>query len=187
MSDLTYVYATFVFAAVLAASIASSSNVLAAKSKSAKEWDTCVKRAEASVNQQEVGVWGVEAAVKEQCGEPPIVEPSGVTGVIGISPYNLVRSKAWRAKFKALTKGKYGPFVNRLVVAGETRLEGSWVVGSGIAPHEGGTNEAAFAINAKSGEVFGAMLEDGKMLVGFGFGSSWKDAPPFLQQWANDR
>ena len=54
-------------------------------------------------------------------------------------------------------------------------------------PHSGGHDEAAFAINIASGEVFCVMLEEGNKITGFGFGTSWEDAPKFLQTWAKKR
>lgn len=150
-----------------------------------KQWEKCLDKAEASVDQNEVGMAGVEAAVKDQCGDPPVKE-TGTDKGVGVHPYDLVRSKAWKKKFMALTKDQYQTFIDRLVVGSETTQEGGWVIGEGIAPHLGGSDEAAFAINAATGEVYGAMLEDDK-LTGFGFGTDWAKAPDFLQEWAKSR
>lgn len=159
----------------------------AAKPRTAKEWEQCRDKAEESVNQMEVGIAGVEYEIKKRCGAPPAKEPSSATGAVGMQPSDVVRSKAWRDKFKAITKARYPAFVERLSVASKTQLEGDWIVGEGIAPHSGGVEEAAMAINAKSGEVLGAMLEDGKKTTRFGADGTWQNAPAFLKDWVAAR
>lgn len=154
--------------------------------RNVEEWEKCKDKAETSVDQIEVGVSGVEAAIIEQCGIRPVDESGSVSG-IGVSSYDLIRSKVWKEKFVRITKGKYEDFVNRLGVSDITTLENGWIVGAGLMPHSGGHDEAAFAINIASGEVFGVMLEDSNKIVGFGFGTSWEDAPKFLQTWAKKR
>ncbi len=156
----------------------------ASTSRPLREWDDCVARAESSVSQQQVGVWGVEAAIRERCGNRPVVEPDTKVGEV---PYDLVRSKTWTPKFRSILGDSYKAFVERIVVSSETKLEGEWVVASGLMPHNGGEDEAAFAINKRTGAVYAAMLEDGKDLSGFGFGPSWNDAPPFLKRWMAER
>ncbi len=162
----------------------STSYAYAAKPKTIKAWEQCRDKAEASVDQQEVGIAGVESAILETCGEPPAKEPNGITGIVGVSPYDLVRSKAWKSKFVAITQGKYESFVERLSVTSVTTLEDGWVVGDGLAPHMGGSDEAALAINIETGEVYAAILEDSKSIYGFGFGSSWENAPKYIKEWA---
>lgn len=153
--------------------------------RTSADWERCRDRAEASVDRAQEGVAGAEAAILARCGAPPPKEAGTAQGV-GVHPYDLVRSKAWKKKFAALAKGKYRDFVARLVVAGDTRLDGDWIVGDGQAPHLGGSDEAALAIEVKTGKVFGALLEDGETLTGFGFGPSWENAPPYLQNWAKN-
>ena len=87
----------------------------------------------------------------------------------------------------SLLQGKYKGFVERLTVSGNTRQEGEWIIGEGLAPHMGGVEEAVFVIHVPTSRVFAAMLEDGKQLTGFGFGSSWDNAPGYLKAWAKDR
>ena len=157
-----------------------------AATRNIEEWEKCKDKAGTSVDQGEVGVSGVESAIIEQCGIRPVDESGSVSG-IGVSPYDLVRSNTWKEKFVRITKAKYDEFVNRLGVSGTTTSEEGWIVGDGLMPHSGGHDEAAFAINIASGEVFGAMLEDGNNIRGFGFGTSWEDAPKFLQGWAKKR
>lgn len=137
------------------------------------------------VIQPDVEVSGTECEIKRKCNNSPANEPSGVMSAAGIYPSDLVRSKTWKSKFVAITKGKFKLFVDRLSVSSETKLEENWITGSGQAPHMGGSDEAVLAINVKSGEVFAAMLENGKTLSGFGF-TSWENAPRFIKEWAAD-
>lgn len=171
---------TIIICTLIGASVASSA--YAKKFETIAEWELCRDKAESSVSQFEVGAAGVEAEIKEKCGEPPAKEPSSLTGIVGMHPYDLVRSNAWKSRFVGITKESYQPFVDRLTVAGETVLEGEWVVGEGLAPHMGGSEEAVFAINTKTGDVFAAMMEDGNKFSKFGF-SAWESAPPYLQKW----
>lgn len=169
-------------ALVLAISLATAT-AFAAGDKSQAQWERCVARAEASVNQMEVGVRGVEAKIVQMCGTPPVretVEPRGS------APYDLVRSKQWRPRFAELTRGKYAALVDRLTVASPTERSGDWIVGSGLMPHRGGSDEAAFAIDTKTDQVFAAMLEGGTTITTFGFRST-QDAPPYLRAWLMER
>lgn len=158
-----------------------------AKDMTQKQFDKCVAKAEASVDQQKEGMWAVEAAVKSQCGDSPITEPKITTGAVGLHPYDLVRSKAWKKQFMAITRGKYQSFVDKLVMSEKTMQQGEWITGEGFAAHSGGSEEAAFAINIESGKVYAAMLEGGSIISGFGFDPSWGNAPTFLKQWAAER
>jgi hypothetical protein len=157
-----------------------------AKSLTAGEWDQCAERAEASVDYDQVGMVGIEDAIITQCGAPPAPEPSQTTGAVGMSPYDLVRTEAWKPKFVAVTQDEYPQFVDRLGVSSPMTLQGEWVVGQGNAVRSGGIDEAALAIGATSGRVYGAMMRDGSEIIGFGF-DDWGSAPPYLQAWRNTR
>ena len=154
-------------------------------SSSYEQWEKCRDKASSSVNQSEVGMMGVERHILKKCGPPPVKETGTEEGV-GVLPHDLVRSKAWKPKFMEITKSKYNEFVKRLEVSSPTVLENGWITGDGQAPHSGGFDGAMFAIKASTGQVYGAMLEGGSKIYGFGFGSSWTDAPPSLQKWAHE-
>ena len=165
---------------------ASVTTVHAKKANVHEKWAQCRDKAESSVKQSEVGIIGVEAEIKIKCGEPPAYEPSLSTGAIGMHPYDLVRSKAWKNKFVKITKEKYKSFIERLEVSSNTTFDGEWIVGEGLAPHMGDSDEAVLAINSKTNEVFAAMMENGNQFSKFGF-DSWKNAPTYLQNWFNER
>ena len=58
------------------------------------------------------------------------------------------------SKFQSLLSENYDAFYSRLGTSGNLNLKGDFYVGSGLMPHEGGSNEAAFAINKKSEEMY---------------------------------
>lgn len=164
--------------------VAAAGSTYAAKLKTPKEWEQCREKAVSSVSYFEVGAVGIEMEIERKCGEPPAKEPNSLTGSVGMHPYDLIRSKAWKSKFIRIAKGKYPSLVERLKVAGKTKLEGDWIVGRGWAPRWGSVEEAVFAINTNTGKLFAAMMEDGNKFSKFGF-DSWQSAPPYLQEWFN--
>lgn len=153
-----------------------------AKEMTPAQWEKCRDKAEASVNTREFGNAGVEVAVKEKCGEPPVAEPSKLTGIIGMYPYDVVRSKAFKNAFMQATGSKYEKFVENMNVASPVELQNGWVFGSGIAPHMGGSEEAIFAINLQSGKLYAALLEGDTHLTYFGFKTP-ADAPEPIKAW----
>ncbi|MBU1361118.1 MAG: hypothetical protein KJ901_20465 [Gammaproteobacteria bacterium] len=161
---------------------ASASACLAAGPPTRAQWEQCVGKAEASVNQMEVGVLGVEAKIKSMCGDPPVPATAASAGA---QPYDLVRSPPWRPKFVAILKGKYNGFVERLAVGSPSTRDGDLITGSGLMPHRGGTDEAAFAIDTRTGQVFAAMLEDGKKLSSFGVAQG-QQVPVFIADWMKE-
>ena len=149
-----------------------------------KEWEKCINKVSKKVDIVQVGNFGVEAAIKYQCGDRPVEESASMVSGIGVSPYDLVRSKTWKNRFISITKDKYDDFINRLEMSsGNTISKDGWIFGEGGKPHFFGSDTAAFAINISSGEVFAAILEDGDKITGFGFDSSWGNAPESLQTW----
>jgi hypothetical protein len=133
-----------------------------------------------------VGVVGIEMAINEQCGKPPAKEPVSLMSTIGMRPCNIVRLKMWKEKFASITKEQYPQLVESLKVANKTTREGDWLVGSGLRPHMGGTEEAAIAINIITGKVFAAMMIDTGTFETFGF-VSIQDAPPYLSNWLSKK
>jgi hypothetical protein len=91
------------------------------------------------------------------------------------------------SQFKALLGDKYTVFQSNMEVAGELHAEdGNLIVGSGNAPHDGGTNEAMFAINTATGKYYAVLFTDGKMFNAFGV-ASMRELPAPLLQWFLDK
>jgi hypothetical protein len=70
-------------------------------------------------------------------------------------------------KLKSILYADYDAFYARLGVSSFS-LEGDYYVGSGNMQHRGLSDNAAFAINKQSGEVYAIMLIDGKQVKWFG-------------------
>jgi hypothetical protein len=86
-------------------------------------------------------------------------------------------------QFKVLLGDKYPVFQTNMEVAGELHAEdGNLIVGSGNAPHDGGTNEAMFAVNTATGKYYAVLFTDGKSFNAFGV-ASMRELPAPLLQW----
>lgn len=66
-------------------------------------------------------------------------------------PIEIVEDATYRQKFAKLLGPSLGDFTARLQTASPLLHDGSWIIGTGMAPHLGGEEEAAFAINRKAG------------------------------------
>jgi hypothetical protein len=90
-------------------------------------------------------------------------------------------------QFKALLGDKYPVFQTNMEVAGELHAEdGNLIVGSGNAPHDGGTNEAMFAVNTATGKYYAVLFTDGKSFNAFGV-ANMRELPAPLLQWFQDK
>ena len=90
-------------------------------------------------------------------------------------------------QFKALLGDKYPVFQTNMEVAGELHAEdGNLIVGSGNAPHDGGTNEAMFAVNTATGKYYAVLFTDGKTFNAFGV-ANMRELPAPLLQWFQDK
>jgi predicted small lipoprotein YifL len=91
------------------------------------------------------------------------------------------------SQFKALLGDKYTVFQTNMEVAGELHAEdGNLIIGSGNAPHDGGTNEAIFAVNTATGKSYAVLFTDGKTFNAFGV-ASMRELPAPLLQWFQDK
>ncbi|HSY27126.1 MAG TPA: hypothetical protein VK832_06465 [Burkholderiaceae bacterium] len=102
--------------------------------------------------------------------------------LIGKSPQSVSDIPALNIKFKTLLGNKFDDFMERIGVASGVVQEGDWLVGRGIMPHFGGSEESAFAINSKTGEIFAIMLTDGEKITWFG-AADLNKLPQPLQDW----
>lgn len=90
-------------------------------------------------------------------------------------------------QFKVLLGDKYPVFQTNMEVAGELHAEdGNLIVGSGNAPHDGGTNEAMFAVNTATGKYYAVLFTDGKTFNAFGV-ANMRELPAPLLQWFQDK
>jgi hypothetical protein len=90
-------------------------------------------------------------------------------------------------QFKSLLGDKYPVFQTNMEVAGELHAEdGNLIVGSGNAPHDGGTNEAMFAVNTATGKYYAVLFTDGKTFNAFGV-ANMRELPAPLLQWFQNK
>ncbi len=82
---------------------------------------------------------------------------------VGQHPQEIFNEQMIEQKFRTLLSNSYESFRNGLSVAGSLQLKGDFYVGSGCVPHACGSEEAAFAINKQSGDVYAIMLDDSKI------------------------
>lgn len=125
---------------------------------------------------QAVGTQQANASQQAVSGMPALAP------LVGKDPQDALDHPALRERFKALLGDKLAAFRERLNVSSGIAQEGEWLVGSGGMPHLFAIEEAAFAVNAATGEVFAIMLTDGKNLTWFGADDVSKLPAP-LQSW----
>ena len=105
---------------------------------------------------------------------------------VGKSTFNLLADVGVTAKLKDLLGKDYAAFNERMGVSGEVRQEAGYLWGTGLMPHEGGSEEAGFAVNVQTGEVVALMLVGGKQYKFFGV-SKPAGLPQPLLDWYKQR
>ena len=106
---------------------------------------------------------------------------------VGQHPRKILKEPAIASKFRPLllSAKNYNIFRSRLSVSSGVELKNDFYVGTGCLPHACGSDEAAFAINRKTGEAYAVMIVDGKQITWYGV----KDAqtlPTPLLEWFNE-
>ena len=91
-----------------------------------------------------------------------------------------------KTKFAALLGASLKDFSHRLEMGALVKRQGDWLVAEGFAPHSGGSDEAAFAINVTTGMVFAIMWVDGQQIRLFGVEDT-RMLPPPLLEWYRER
>ena len=114
-------------------------------------------------------------------------QATGIASIEGKYPFDVIKMPWFKSKLAALLNDKSRrEFSARLQVASPVERQGDWLVGKGLAPHSGGSEEAAFAINVNSGAVFGMMMTDGDVFTSIGVDDPAKLPSP-LQAWYLER
>ncbi|MBC3807630.1 hypothetical protein H8K52_09775 [Undibacterium seohonense] len=135
--------------------------------------------------------YSLEEAIKESraMSQPPTPKPAKVqpapfntADLLGKNSASALDNEALKGRFKLLLGDNLTGFRERLNVSGDITQEGEWLVGEGGMPHLFSMEEAAFAINSRTGEIFAIMLTEGKNLNWFGT-TVVSDLPLPLQTW----
>ena len=126
----------------------------------------------------------VKAQEKALTAESKQAQPGiqNTATLIGKSPDSALDEPALQDKFKLLLGSDLIGFRERLNVSSGIEQEGDWLIGEGGMPHLMCLEEAAYAINTKTGELFAIMLTEGKTMKWFG-AAELTDLPGPLQNW----
>lgn len=109
-------------------------------------------------------------------------QEQGLLRLIGAAPVDVLDAPEIKGKFAALLGATQPDFRINLTVSGPVASDGEWLVGAGGRPHAAVTEQAAFAINLRSGEAFAAMLTGGSNVTIYGR-NDINAMPPPLQNW----
>lgn len=110
---------------------------------------------------------------------------TNISSLVGQHPESALDDPALKEKFKMLLGDNLGGFRERLNTASGMTQEKEWLVGQGGMPHLFSIEEAAFAINTKTSEIFAIMLIEGKDINWFG-ATDVTNLPAPLQSWYKD-
>lgn len=105
---------------------------------------------------------------------------------VGKSTFGLLADVGVTAKLKDLLGKDYAAFNERMGVSGDVGQDAGYLWSTGLMPHEGGSEEAGFAVNIKTGEVVALMLVGGKQYKFFGV-SKPAGLPLPLLDWYKQR
>jgi hypothetical protein len=108
--------------------------------------------------------------------------PANILSFVGKDSESALDEPALKEKFKILLGDRLGMFRERLGVSSGMTQEGDWIVGEGGMQHLFSIEEAAFAINSKTGDIFAIMLTEGKEIRYFG-ATEAANLPVPLQNW----
>ena len=105
---------------------------------------------------------------------------------VGKSTFGLLADVGVTAKLKDLLGKDYAAFNERMGVSGNVEQDAGYLWSTGLMPHEGGSEEAGFTVNIKTGEVVALMLVGGKQYKFFGV-SKPAGLPQPLLDWYKQR
>lgn len=105
---------------------------------------------------------------------------------LGRQPAEIFDEPNIASKFKAILSKDYDEFVDGLSVATQIELKKDYYFGSGCAPHVCSIEEAAFAINKSTEQIFAVQLTGGDSFRIYG-ASSGNALPEPLRDWYRER
>jgi hypothetical protein len=87
---------------------------------------------------------------------------------VGSYPSELLKQPAVVLAFKSLLKSRYNDFDDRIISQSPMEIVDYNLFGAGCKPNSCGSDEAAFTIDVRTGELCVVMLVDGKHFDKFG-------------------
>lgn len=132
-------------------------------------------------------VWDKGVPTTPDAATKPSASTVNWSSFLGQSASVALSDATISGQFKSLLGDKYPVFQTNMEVAGELHAEdGNLIVGSGNAPHDGGTNEAMFAVNTATGKYYAVLFTDGRTFNAFGV-ASMRELPTPLLQWFQNK
>lgn len=132
-------------------------------------------------------VWDKGVPITPDAATKPSASKVNWSSLLGQSASVALSDATVSGQFKALLGDKYPVFQTNMEVTGELHAEdGNLIVGSGNAPHDGGTNEAMFAVNTATGKYYAVLFTDGKTFNAFGV-ANMRELPAPLLQWFQNK
>lgn len=120
--------------------------------------------------------------LSSQNATPSHGQGQGLLRLVGAEPVSALDAPELKGKFAFLLGATQADFRANLMVAYPMASDGEWLVGAGGRPHVFDTEQAAFAINLRTGEVFAAILTGGDSITIYGR-NDIRAMPPPLQNW----
>lgn len=132
-------------------------------------------------------VWDKGVPTTPDAATKPSASTVNWSSFLGQSASVALSDATISGQFKSLLGDKYPVFQTNMEVAGELHAEdGNLIVGSGNAPHDGGTNEAMFAVNTATGKYYAVLFTDGRTFNAFGV-ASMRELPTPLLLWFQNK
>lgn len=122
-----------------------------------------------------------QATLKPQTAQV-LPQHANILGLVGKDVDSAFDDPLLKPRFEKMLGDQLGAFRERLSVSSGITQDGEWIVGEGGMPHLFSIEEAAFAINAETSEMFAIMLTDGKEIRYFGT-TEVTGLPAPLQNW----
>lgn len=100
-------------------------------------------------------------------------------------PYELLaNNKIIQSEVRKLLKKDFLDFTDTLSVVSVGEIKGSYYIGQGNAPHQGTTEHGILCIDLYNGEVYAAMLREGRKIILYGV-KNREYIPQPMEEWIN--
>ncbi len=124
-----------------------------------------------------------ELAPEAPVEAPPLESAIDTTGdrFVNKHPKDVMEDRGLIAQFKQLLGNDYTAVNEAISVASPTTRDAGYIIGSGMAPHSGGSNTAIWAIDTQDGQIYAVWKQDSQIKV-YGV-SNEKRLPAPLYSW----
>lgn len=122
-------------------------------------------------------------APEEVIHAPPLESAPDVQGdrFVNKHPKDVMEAVGLVAQFKQLLGNDYPDIIEAISVASPTSRDAGYIIGTGMAPHSGGSNTAMWAIDTQDGQMYAVWKQDNQIKV-YGVANE-KRLPAPLYNW----